>query len=236
LALKHGLTVPKYSKLKDIYKLGEAGIIKIGPSTTKFTAPKIDFPPLAPGGEVHVISSTMSEEQMQAHEHWRHTLTTAEQQAISSWKGSARTIRAEVAAGQMSSKTKAFISGITKEAPYEGVIFRGIHNSSNTNYADQLRENIKQVGVGGDFIDPSPHCCSLSCSTGHGFSHGELMLRIKSKTSRPIWKEDGCTSEKEIVGMAGAHYKITGFKEHTAVKSTNGQLGQVKMFCDLEEV
>ena len=193
------------------------------------------LPPIVSGGKTELYSGPKYDEA--GHSTWRKSLTTSEQLAIGSWKGSAKKIRKAVTSGKtLTGVAKAFMSAIEKSPPYKGVVYRGIHGK----YAEGVAQQIIDAGVGGTWSDPAPHCTSLHPYKGEDFSHGQTMFRIVSKTARPIHKEDGFSTdgpktETEIVGMPGTKYRITGIHKNVVTNHSHIHTGSIKHVIDLVE-
>jgi hypothetical protein len=235
-----GKVVPKFAKIEHEGQLdfGDS-LVTIGPSKT---GPLSDAPAKPPpagavttGSTFTLKSSTFSKTDEEKHEHWRAALSYNEKMAVSSWKGSAKNIRAVVAgkAGateEEKARASNFMSAVGKANPWEGTTYRGVSGS----WADERRKQIKAAGIGGYYNDPAPHCTSLSPSTGTNFSGGNLLFRIDGKNGRPIWKEDGLVAEKEIVGMPNAKYRIVGIHENATLKIKDYD-HKVKMYVHLKE-
>ncbi len=174
-----------------------------------------------------------------AHAEWRKTLTQAEKYAVESWKGSSIAIRQAVETGKPSQHSAAFMSAITKSPPHTGITYRGVYDKNphdpKQQYASQVFKQMQEIGVGNAWIDPSPHCMSQKPSVGATFSHGDLLMRIMTKTGRPIVMEDHHNGEEEITGMPNVHYKIKGLYTNVTVKHQHGDT-KIKYVVDLEEI
>jgi hypothetical protein len=168
---------------------------------------------------------------MDKHNEWRKSLTSSEESAISSWKGSASTIRKEVTSGTLSAESQAFMDAITKSPPHTGVVYRGISGE----YASAIGKQIEEAGVGGTWSDPAPHCMSRNSATGFKFSYGETLLRVVTKTGRPIQISDGYHHEMEITGMPKTVYEIAGVHKDVTVVDNDGKSKHHKYVIDLVE-
>lgn len=170
---------------------------------------------------------------------WKKSMTDSEKNAISHWKGSATGIRKSVASGKPDSTAKAFLSAIEKVPPYQGVLYRGVHGE----YADNVMKQIKEMGVGSGWVDPSPHGFSLRPHRPFAVSSaGKLVFRAKVKTARPIVKSDGfssddVTDEAEVIGLPGTKYRVVGIHENVHVEGPGLSSGvKIEMMVDLEEI
>ena len=175
----------------------------------------------------------------EAHLAWKNSLTTGEQLSISQWKSNPKGIREGVATGSMAGTAKDFMSAINKGQAHQFVGYRGLHGE----YAAGVVKDCEAAGIGGTWGDPAPHGMSANPYTGaHNFSHGELMLRIVSKTGVPIHKEDGYsesskTSEAEHIGKPGTKYRIAGIYHDVWVDCEGcGSAKYINHVIDLVEI
>jgi hypothetical protein len=191
-------------------------------------------------GGLLFIDHTTHHPDIEQQKAWKASLTEKEKNAIGHWKGSSSTIRASVASGNPSPEAKAFMSGIEKSAPFQGVIYRGVHGSYAENLATQLVKN----GIGGLWSDPAPHNCSINPYIGFEKFGGKngITFRIKSKTARPDMAEHnyhglGPHDENEIVGLPGTKYKVIGLHENLTVNGPGlSKDRKVRLMVDLEEL
>mgnify|MGYP001580773464 CR=1 FL=1 len=168
-----------------------------------------------------------------AMDQWKKTLSPAERQSISTWKGgSQKAIKMAIASGDAghayADKAKQFMSALEKAPIHAGTLYRGMKSNK---WVDQEMENIKLNGVGSTWTDNTPHGFSLDGSTSQGFSGGHLLLQAKTKTSKAIINEGGFEHEKEVIGLPNTKYRVTNIVENAKV---NGNT--VKLFVELEEI
>ncbi len=170
-----------------------------------------------------------------ANKKWAKSLTHAEGNAVSSWKGSAHSIRKSVASGSPNAEAKAFMSALAKSPPHVGVTFRGLSGS----FAGKLGTEFEKIGVGGTWSENAPRCTSKNFATAQNFSHGGgLIMRIQNKTARPIVAAHNFSSEEEITGMPGVKYKVVGIHKSVKVNTTSGGYGgsHYGHIIDLQEI
>lgn len=209
------------------------------PESHSITAVTAHLPKIESNSTVKLPPALMYDKA--AHRTWRKTLTPDEKSAISSWKGSAKSIRAAVSSGnvQPGSTAAHFMSAINKAPNHVGVTYRGVHGT----YVEAIVKQISDAGIGGTWADSAPHCTSINSSPATSFSAGDLLFRVSTKSGAVIHKEDGfssdgSSSEAEVVGRPNTQYKITGL--HHNVTVNHAEVGHkskvVKHIVDLEEI
>lgn len=206
--------------------------------TSTDTEPKS---PVASGESIHV-NPTLAK-YPQSHLDWVKTLTSVEEAAISEWKEFPFSIRKSISSGNPTPSAEHFMTAITRQPPVAGVFYRGVHNKGLSKYASEQMAQIEAAGVGGEWSDDAPHGMSPNPKIGVGFSGGELLLRVKSKNTRPIHKaagsftSSGPGTEMETIGMPGTTYKIVGIHKNSKLTSDHPlTYTEVKMLVDLEEI
>lgn len=189
--------------------------------------------PIASNSSVK-LESGKSFVDLTAHSAWKGTLTSAETMAIHSWKGSSGKIRKKMheqaRAGQgITGEAGAILSAMEKHPPVPGVFYRGIHGT----YAQNVAESAKQmVGKPDAFVlDEVAHGLSVNVSTAAGFASGTTFIRLKTKSTRPIWKVNGFDGEAEVLQPPMTKYRVVAVHENVTV---NGY--HQKYVVDLEEI
>lgn len=176
---------------------------------------------------------------------WASALTWPEKTVIASWKGSADAVRKsffEMAADPskpLTADAAAFKSAIDKSGNHIGLVYRGVHDKGGSSkYASELIATFKKIGVGAVWTKAAPHCTSPKTAVGVKFSHGELLMRILSRTGAPIWKSDGFSHEMEVAGRPGVRYRVVALHENVTVTGPGlPSYGKPhKMVVDLEEI
>ena len=172
-------------------------------------------------------------------------LTADEHEAISDWKGSAKSIRNAIASDPPpppkgttpeAKKGRDFFNALLKAPKVEGTVYRGIHDESHTSnfYATEQLQKVKLAGVGGYWDDTAPMCMSRDPKESKKFSSPDsgVMFKIQTKTGRSI-EEQGYSHlyEREVVGMPNVKYRITAIHENISgvLKSTYGAAHLIEM-------
>ncbi len=178
---------------------------------------------------------------------WKAKLTGAEKSVIGSWKGSSTQIRMPMYEalknGQpISQEMQNIASAIQKMAPQPGVYYRGI----DSGYSEELIGIAKAaLAKGGDnwMYDVAPHGMTTNPKiAAKKFAQGELVLRVASKSARPIHDIHGFEEEAEVIGVPGARYRIKGIHENVTMEWDANELGtktgsqKVKYVIDVEEI
>jgi len=183
----------------------------------------------------------------QAEVKFKHSLTYDEKHAIGSWKGSARSIRknyveAKKGKATMSPKTKNIVSAIEKAPAHEGIAYRGIHSSGgpkHKDYAHKQMAAIEKAGIGGTWVDDAPTGFSKNAQTGASFSHGDLLLKVKTrgKNMRSIANVENFGGEAEMLARPGTKFRIVGIQKDVTVKiqGAGHKKKHVKMLVEMEE-
>ena len=131
---------------------------------------------------------------------------------------------------------KKMVSSLKKIPAYNGVVYRGV---TDTGKMTQEIAAIKQAGLGGTWTDVAPHSMSRSQKTAGNFAgtSGHLFV-IKTKTGRPVEDISLYSSEREIIGMPGAQYRIVGIHENAKTFGTTSFEGpkSYKTVIELEEI
>jgi hypothetical protein len=174
---------------------------------------------------------------------WKESLTHTEHEAVKYWSnGGYGEIRKQVDKGSMSSQAKEFMAAISKAPKFEGVVYRGLSVSQHgENYGYKQLQNILKQGVGGTWWDTAPMSTSIIPSTATGFAgHNGLVLRVASKTARPIMNAvlSDMHHEKEVIGMPGVKYRIRAIHKDVEVKTEKGYSWGKKLaaLVELEEI
>ncbi len=171
---------------------------------------------------------------------WVASLNQGEKNAIDSWKGSASDKRKAMVkqyrSGEWNEHSKAgyILSAMQKHPPVPGVFYRGIHGA----YAKEIFDAAKgYVGSGEHWaLDKAAHGMSMNAKTsvtGAGSAGQETgtLLRIASKSGRPIIGTGGFDHEAEVLNPPMTKYKVKGVYTNVTV---HGKL--VPRVVDLEEI
>jgi hypothetical protein len=182
-------------------------------------------------------------------EAWAVGLSQSQEKAVGSWKkdsgGVRQRIRNAVESGDLGSDkvAKSLISAIEAHKPQPGVYYRGIHkNLSEPEFLTNLIENAKKSLQSGELyiLDPLPHGLSASPSVSASFSQGDVVVRMVSKSARPLFNVKNYDHEAELVAPPMTQYRVKAIHENVTVKEGKyadkygGAL--IKHFIDLEEV
>lgn len=212
--------------------------VKTGGKTGVATAPSTGWGKLVKIENGHATLEPAKALSSKKMSEWKNQkLTYAERQAVLDWtNGEYGQIRKAIGKGEIGSKhgaigikTEQFLAGVEKAPKYEGVVFRGIKDYGTASAA--YVQSLLQTGVGGTWVDKSPHSLSRSPKTAYHFSAGKVLMAVKTKTARSIENLTYHSSEKELIGMPNTKYRVVSMTKN--VKTTHGS---VNVLVELEEV
>jgi hypothetical protein len=160
---------------------------------------------------------------------WEKTIEPSQMAALTAWAdGQYRQMRKRIASGNPSASDKKLLATLENAPKFEGTVYRGFKSQGA---GKEILAQVRATGVGGVWSDKSPHSTSRSPSVATGFSGNGMLMAIRSKTGRRIETVSSHKSEKEIVGMPGAKYKITKLVENVRVNGSKQAL-----YVELEEI
>lgn len=175
------------------------------------------------------------------HDEWEKSLTWQEKSAIQSWKGSSTGIRKDMIKAfengtlDKTSQAQHILSAMMKHPPQPGVYYRGLGGQGGKEVAEAAMEALKS----GEpyLLDNAAHGTTPNIGIAKGFSSGMTVVRIVSKSARPIWNVGGFNApdgELEVLQPPNTLYKVKAV--HKDVEKTPTGNGKVKYFIDLEEI
>lgn len=181
---------------------------------------------------------------------WASSLSPAQEDAITQWSTfSSGIIRRDVATGNKSAQSVAFMEALEKAPKFVGTTYRGMSTiptdadeEAGVDAKARMRDtiaSIKKAGIGATFSDAAPASMSSDIAVaqdfagvGRSYAEGQgILFRMVSRTGRSIEAASNLPAQREVISMPNTKYKVTKLIEGDTAR----KLG-VALVVDVEEV